>query len=490
MATTLTAEQQNILAAVQAAQPGDIIEVMARAGTGKTFTAREISKILPSANILYMAFNKSTQVEADKSFPDNVKARTSHSLAWAYGRKYTKRMTKPMGSATRVRYTDAAPKLGVKDAEIGNELLGADRVLRIALAAVARFARSADAEITAQHIWREQGIEDHAKLVKVVLPAAHKAWEDIQNGHVLNVAGEHYIKMWQLSKPRLNYDVIIYDEAQDANGAVADVVERQKHAIVIVIGDSAQAINGWNGAVDYLAKVSAKAKVVLPLSESWRFGQHVADAGNMFLSLLNVPADTLVKGRGKLQGTVETEFDSPNAVLCRTNAGCMQQAMAFLAKGKKVAIVGGGKTFQELAEGAQNLQNGRRSYHPDLAAFKNWGEVQEYSKLDEGRDLQVFVKMIDQLGAEAVITAMKSLTYKTEYADIVISTIHKAKGSEWKTVQIHTDCKAPERNSDGIFTGTLSDDMAMLYYVACTRAEQNLGIGGLSWIYDYAAQIH
>jgi hypothetical protein len=495
MANTLTPEQQSIVAAVQAAQPGDVIVVEARAGAGKTYTAVESARVLDAKGLqgTYMAFNKSTQLEADKKLPKTCRSRTSHSLAWAFGKKYTGRMTKPMGSATRVRYSDAARQLGIKDAEVGNELLGADRVLRIAVAAVGRFARSADNEITASHIWREQGIEDHGTLVKLILPVAHLVWADVQKefGGVLNVQGEHYIKMWQLTHPRINSQYIIYDEAQDANGAVADVVMRQRHAIIIVIGDSAQAINGWNGAVNSIQNIfKPVAKVVLPLSESFRFQQHIADAGNLFLGLLpGVTPETLVKGRGKLQGEVTDTLANPDAVLCRTNAGCLQQAMEFLGKGKRVHIVGGGKTIQELAEGARCLMAGRRSYHPDLAAFKNWAEVQDYAKDDEGRDLAVFVKMIDQLGTEAIIDAMKRLAYKAEYADVVISTMHKAKGLQWLSVQIHTDVKAPKQNTDGRFTEELSEEMAMLLYVACTRAEQNLGIGGVSWIYEYVAQL-
>ena len=489
MATTQTPEQQAIIAAVQAAQPGATVVIEARAGAGKTYTAREICKTYPaSTKILYMAFNKSTQVEADRSFPKNVSCRTSHSLAWSFGRKYTHRMTKPMGKATRVRYSDAARQLGIQDATIGNELLGADRVLRIAMSAVNRWCRTADAEVTQSHIWREQGIDNHDKLVKVILPVAKLAWNDIENGHVLNVNGEHYIKMWQLSKPRLNFDVIIYDEAQDANGAVANVVERQTQAVRAIIGDGAQAINGWNGAVNAIKKFAETAGVVLPLSKSFRFGQAIADTGNLFLRLLEVPENTLVKGFEQIHSMVGM-LVTPDAVLCRTNGGCIAVAMDYLATGRRVHIVGGGKTYKELAEGAQHLQAGRRSYHPDLAAFKTWEEVVEYAKDDEGADLRPFVKLISEHGAQAIIAAMDRLTYKAEYADIVVSTMHKAKGLEWKCVQIGPDVKAPKQNTEGRFTEMLTEEQLMLFYVAVTRAQEVLDIGSLGFIYEYVAQM-
>ena len=479
-----TAEQQWIEAAVKAAKSGDIVVVRARAGTGKTTTARQIARALSGKKILYMAFNKSTQTEAEKSFPSNVSARTSHSLAWGFGKLYRNRMPKPMGTAPRVRMSDAARQLGVSDVEIGEHRLAADRVLRIALNAVARFARSADSEVTACHVSLQQGMErEHRALCEVIVPVARRAWEDIKSGSALNVQGEHYIKMWQLSRPTLKYDVIIYDEAQDANGAVAAVIESQPHAVVIAIGDDAQAINGWNGAVDFLSRVKATAD--LPLSQSFRFGQAIADAGNKWLGLLGVPEATMVKGYDRINSVVE-HLDDPDAVLCRTNGGCVAVAIRYLSAGKKVAIVGGGQAFKELAQAALQLQSGGRAYHPDLAAFKSWEEVEAYAKEDEGADLRPFVKIINQVGAAEVIRCMESLAGEG-YADVTVSTMHKSKGREWKRVQIHTDCPEPEK-AGGVYTGTVSREQAMLYYVASTRAIEVLDDEGFSWINDYLAQ--
>lgn len=484
-----TVEQQNIIDAAEKAQPGDVIVVQARAGSGKTTTAVQIAKVLASKKVLYLAFNKSTQLEFNAKGLPNVESRTSHSLAYGFGAKYRHRMTKPMGYAKRVPAYLAAQQLGVPEVEIGDVTLEPARVLRIALGAVGRFARSADTEITKYHVRWVQGLEDrHDEVVNAVLPVARQAWNDIKtkNG-VLNVQGEHYIKMWQLSRPSLTkYDVIVYDEAQDANGAVMDVVKRQGHAIRFAIGDSAQAINGWNGAVDALAKFEETAKVSLPLSQSFRFGQAVADEGNKFLALLGVPAETLVKGFDKIDSKVEA-LTSPDAVLCRTNGGCIAVAIKYLAEGRKVAIVGGGGTFKELAEGALQLQSYGKTSHPDLANFKSWQEVQKFVKEDEGADLRPFVKIIDETGAREVVEAMGRLTYKEEYADVVVSTMHKAKGREWKRVQIHTDCPEPKKSEDGRYEGVVTEEQAMLYYVAVTRAQEVLDNAGLAWIDEYLA---
>jgi ATP-dependent exoDNAse (exonuclease V) beta subunit len=93
-------------------------------------------------------------------------------------------------------------------------------------------------------------------------------------------------------------------------------------------------------------------------------------------------------------------------------------------------------------------------------------EVVEYSKLDEGEDLRLMVKLIDEFGAETIIKALKSMQEEKD-ADVVISTAHRSKGREWDHVTLAADfpteskCGDPERK---------------LLYVAVTRAKKTLDV--------------
>jgi len=60
----------------------DVLEVIAFAGTGKTTTLYEYTRIRPHLSFLYVAFNKSVQLEAASKFPNNVTCMTAHGLAW------------------------------------------------------------------------------------------------------------------------------------------------------------------------------------------------------------------------------------------------------------------------------------------------------------------------------------------------------------------------------------------------------------------------
>ena len=75
--------------------PGQVLKVLAFAGTGKTTTLVAYARKRPGRRFLYLAFNKSVQLEAAKKFPANVMARTAHSLAFqAKGFQYKDRLVK------------------------------------------------------------------------------------------------------------------------------------------------------------------------------------------------------------------------------------------------------------------------------------------------------------------------------------------------------------------------------------------------------------
>ena len=130
-------------------------------------------------------------------------------------------------------------------------------------------------------------------------------------------------------------------------------------------------------------------------AQSFRFGQAVADEANKWLELLNAPLR--LKGFDKIKSEIVT-LDAPKAILCRTNAQVVAEALHAQQDDKTVAIVGGTTEIRMFAEAAQDLMSGQGTSHPDLTAFKSWGDVQEYVQDDAGSDLKVFVKLIDEYG--------------------------------------------------------------------------------------------
>jgi hypothetical protein len=361
------------------------------------------------------------------------------------------------------------------------QVLAPAQAARLAMDTVARFCHSAAAELRPHHVPAIPGLDEPkttAALAEVVVPLARCAWADLSRPDGgLRFAHDHYLKLWQLSAPRLDCEVVLLDEAQDANPVIADLVDRQQHAQRILVGDRSQAIYGWRGAIDAMATFNADAR--LALSQSFRFGPAIAAEANKWLGLLGAPLR--LRGSGQIASRLGA-LAQPDAVLCRTNAEAVTQLLAAAEVGRRAALVGGGNEIRRLAEAAVSLRAGLPTDHPELFAFKTWGEVQDYVAQDTaGSDLKVMVGLIDRHGPELVIDVMDRLVPE-QSAELVVSTAHKAKGREWPTVRIAADFREPKGEQ-----ASLARSEAMLAYVAVTRARQILDNDGLAWLDRYLA---
>lgn len=490
-----TPEQQ---AAIEAFATGDDLVIQAGAGTGKTSTLRMLAESAPRRRGLYVAFNRAIANDAKASFPRNVQAATAHSLAFrAVGHQYRDRLDGP-----RVPARLAAQYLGI----IGPMQLGSDvpilapqQTARIAMGTVARFARSADPEPHAGHIPPVTKFDTPAQrhaLAAEILPLARKAWADVTatRGR-LKFTHDHYLKIWQLSRPILPCEFVLFDEAQDADPVVASIIGNQPNAQRIVVGDSAQAIYEWRGAINAMEKFPGKR---LTLSKSFRFGPAVAAEANRWLDQLDAPLR--LTGHDPIPSRIVDQLGEPDAILCRSNAGAMTQVMTQLARGRRVALVGGGKDIRDLAAAAIALKAGAPCDHPELFAFRTWGEVQDYVAMDEGgSDLRAMVKLIDDYGPDSLIAAIdrlvdeptdrggKPMALTSSAPDVVVSTAHKAKGREWPAVLIGEDFYPPKNDDDGT-PGDPDAGELRLAYVAVTRARLVLDRGSLRWLDTYAPQ--
>lgn len=476
MSFSPTQEQAAIL---EAFATGQDMVVEAGAGTGKTSTLRLLGESTDRTG-LYLAYNKAIQKEAEGSFPSNVECRTAHSLAYrAVGKNYRARLNGPRVTSREQVAILGIPSNGFSMGEIG---IAAWQVASLAMQGVAKFCNSADTEITKYHMPKLDGAEEvQADLDSFLLPFARKAWAELQglNGK-LKFTHDMYLKIWALTNPVIETDFILFDEAQDANPVIAGIVAAQSATTqTVFVGDRSQAIYGWRGAVDAMATFDGK---VLPLTQSFRFGPSIAAEANKLLDYLEAPLR--LEGFAQIASTVEIVAE-PNAILCRTNAECIRQAMSFQEAGKKVAIVGGTGEIKRFAEASIELQGGRGTRHPDLMAFESWSEVQAYVQNDEGRDLRVMVKLIDEYGAHAIIDVANQSEGQEKNADIVISTAHKAKGREWNSVKIAPDFKAPKEED----SGKLSRPEAMLIYVAVTRAQITLDRSAIQWVDGLVEQV-
>jgi superfamily I DNA/RNA helicase len=272
---------------------------------------------------------------------------------------------------------------------------------------------------------------------------------------------DHYLKFWQLNDPRIPGDFILFDEGQDASPVMLDAVAQQD-AQLVVVGDTQQQIYEWRGAVNALAQVDGDKAF---LTQSFRFGQPIAELANEVLSVLG--AELRLTGSPTIESAVGRVMHA-HVVLARSNAVAVESVLSLQRTGYKTHLVGGGEDVVAFAKAASMLMDGDRPWHPDLACFDSWGEVQDYVANDpQGDELKVLANLVDEYGVDIILQALEQTTAEAA-ADVVVSTAHKSKGREWGRVRLAGDFP-------GEVDPTQPGELRLLY-VAATRAANRLDV--------------
>jgi hypothetical protein len=358
-----------------------------------------------------------------------------------------------------------APAFGFKSS-ISNHVLDPAQTARYVQTTVKNFCKSIDQEISAKHVEIPFIVKADSRnsnaFVHKVLPLANKVWNDLLTHQgFMRFSHDYYLKMWQLGKPTIGSDYILFDEAQDADPVMLDVVNSQSASQLIYCGDQYQAIYEWRGAKNALKMVHVDKH--LWLTQSFRFGDAIAEEANRFLKLLGAPK--MIKGLSSVNSKLR-EVANPDAILCRTNAGVISALMEEQMKGRLAAIIGRTQDLIEFAEACQQLIQGGRTGHPELAPFSNWesvlGFIAEYP--EEAQEIKTMVELVQSFGTSKLISALDQVVTEKQ-ADVVISTAHRAKGREWNNVRLQ---------GDFLHVDDMDTEDLRLAYVAVTRAQNIL----------------
>jgi superfamily I DNA/RNA helicase len=438
------------------------VVIKAFAGAGKTSTMRMVSKQMEKTNpdwkILYLAFNKAIQKEAEKKFGDNVECRTTHSLAYeAEGSKYRHKLN---GS---VRLTNIVDELGLDGWDKWN------------LAKNIWFT-------VAKYIGTDNKLFDLAMVPfdandkRTILTGAQELWKQMKELDNTNIPMTHdgYLKLYQLSNPQLQYDMIIIDEAQDSNPTVINIINKQTCSRVWV-GDEHQAIYQFRGSSS--AFKSIKIHKQFTLSESFRFGSSVAGIANQLLGKYKGETVKLTGSGGKdsLKVSVNKETDEQLAIINRTNALVFENAVYALKKHIPFHIIGG-----TSAEETRTIEDAFKLYTDDkqgirdplLKKFKRWADLEDYVKNSEDPEYKKVMELILKYKYEIpdLLRDIKTKKVTIKKAKLVLSTVHKCKGLEFDAVKLENDFVDMRRK--GI--GEIKDEEINLMYVALTRAKKQL----------------
>ena len=481
---TLTEEQMAIINST-----GDI-RINAVAGSGKTTTIIEYAATRPSGSrILYLAFNRSVKLEAARKFEERglgyVKIETAHSLAYkhiVYDYGYT---IKAQGYKTH-EIVDLLDLRG--NGEKHTEYIVAGHISKF----LTYFCNSdkakvqdlnyldtvSDAKAKAFVKSFYGGIEEGTRLLLAKMDKGE-----------IDITHDFYLKKFQLSAPSLPYDYMLFDEGQDASGAMLDVFLKQR-ATKVIVGDMHQQIYAWRHAVNSLAKTDF---TTFRLSASFRFPQDIALLASGIISWKNhlyeqEPVSITGRGMGARGGS--------KATIARTNLGLLVKAIEYITDNRKVKQIyfeGNISSYTYADDGASlydvlSLFNNSQDRIRDklVKSMKDIDELEEYIEKTEDVQLSMMVELVKEYGNEiyGIIKSLKDLHAGDEdraKAEMIFSTVHRAKGMEYDTVFLVDDFITEEKlkklkdKDDTLNTTKLNEEINLLY-VAVTRTRYQLYI--------------
>ena len=528
---TPTDEQSAIIGVVAG---GDSLVVKALAGTGKTTTMEMCAESIPGKKICYIAFNATVAHAGAKRFSSNVTSLTAHAAALrspypgldgkTFARIYLPRVLPALDVRRKI---EDALRLQIDQLRSytagshGGRPLPRSLAVSAIVDTLANFCRSDEKSVLPDHVpydirmiiageGSSSVFRDSEQFSSLAAKAAGELWclmADPMSS--FPVYHDVYLKAWELLSPQLDYDVLFFDEAQDGNPVMLSIVKNQSSLQRVLVGDRHQAIYGWRGAKNAMDAFPEFAE--LPLTASWRYGQLIADQGQKFLDAKGDSSKLLGLAAHECVVHDEDGGMEADAILCRTNAGLITEALklAQSGSGKKFKVVGGIKSALDMIRAAWAMKRGEQiPFCPEFkyfSAFENpWEMLVEVSKTNDGQQFSPIVSFVEKysktsVNIDSMIGKLESLAVDGRTKGVVeLSTAHKAKGMEWGAVKISSDFQKsdivrkmpPEfeptkRNLDsGAYRLDESsgyrewyrfdEELCNLCYVTVTRAEKSL----------------
>lgn len=450
---TLTTEQRGI---VKSNAPYLVVEAFA--GASKTFTLVQYALARPYEKMLYVAFNKAIQMEAQAKFPPNVQCKTTHALAFPYtGRLYAHK-------TGMLRPNDVMRFYGIP-------VLDATYLV----STIDRFIASADRTILADHVPPEVPLV-HRDLA---LEQAINLWEEVKNvdNTMLRMPHDGYLKLFQLSNPDLSskYQAILFDEFQDANPCTAAIYMNQRCKKVLV-GDRHQSIYGFRHAMHAFEMIEGEPERH-SLTHSFRFGRGVANVSNHLLKCFKNEQRSII-GLGVAELThARADRTRLYAIICRTNAKVFANAVALLNT-RKVHFVGGIDTYPlgKLLDVFQIWNNTHGAItDPFFRAFADFDELEAYAHAVDDKEIMSLMGAVKDYGNNLpglVANVRAQNCASREEADVLVMTVHRAKGLEFDQVVLENDFEEllDEHGQIRDMSGDEMEQEVNMLYVGMTRA--------------------
>lgn len=497
----LSGEQVDI---IKSCLEHDLVSIEAVSGAAKTSSLVAVSHNIKKRS-LFLTFSKALADEAKVVFPSHVDCRTLHSLAYRHvGNAYKHKLTRPQGKYKNLagtggeisKYFKISPILVSDEEYITSTFIGG-AVKNL----LTRYENSFEDDIDKIHIdyndikylttkfKKAFNKTIEKKFVNTVVRVAKKLWKlRIDKNSDVVCTHDTYQKLYVLSKPIIDTDILYVDEVQDCSHvSVRLVLDQIKngHCKIVVVGDRDQSIYGWRGAVmlnDYLDYNISKV-----LSHSFRYGQTVADlAMNILDNGKKIVGFDKVKTR--IVNSIDEEDYDSIAVLYRTNAALVDDALCRIEKGDKVNIEIDLSDYLNLLDSINALKTGNMKYvkHYEVLPYDNYEIFKE--EVSNNPALKRVFDVVERGEYWRVKDLFKNHKNNPNNKYTLV-TAHKSKGRTFPNVILGEDFPS-NYNSEGEWVG-LKEEEKRLLYVAVTRVQNIISYNNtVKEIIDYTKGVN
>jgi DNA helicase II / ATP-dependent DNA helicase PcrA len=292
----------------------------------------------------------------------------------------------------------------------------------------------------------------------------------------------HHVKIDQ-------YDWVLIDEAQDTNASrrALALLMLKRGGRLIAVGDRHQAIYGFTGAdadaLDLIA--NAVNAVQMPLTVTYRCPKAVVVEARKYVSHITAHESAIEGTVSHLKGDIVLSAKVGDAILCRFNAPIIELVYRFIAEGIPAKVEG-----REIGASMKTLvkRYKAKSYSVLVDRLDGYAEREGVKLRIKERESQAVaiqdkvncikviidrVQKIDPKNANPVDRVCQEIDTIFENdvnaKCVLLSTIHKSKGREWKNVYwLQTGASKWARMD------WEKEQEQNLNYVAVTRAQEHL----------------
>ena len=464
---------------------GRHIIVTADAGTGKTTTIEEGTKMIPSNfSILFVAYNKHI---ADNFIPKatkNTNVMTCHSLG------YRAVIRKMQLSGKRVNI-DAYKVHNLTKQILQNEFLELgqeeSRNMQPIIIKVVSLLKSTLLPVnkeSVEYILETYNIDNEVNhdiltqiCAKIMLKCAAvfgmKDSSDIDFDDQIWLPIVHNLSVTQ-------FDFVFVDETQDLNKSQLELILKavKPGGSIIAVGDSNQSIYGFRGAdveamEHMIERLNAK---VLPLSICYRCPtSHITLAQKYVQSIEPSP----YAKEGTIKNIKESELvnnvNEGDLILCRYTAPCVKYCLKVIKSGKKATVRGRDIMDSLISKVRKTKGTKMTDFLPNLKKdmLKEKANLESVGKSIESvidRYETILVLAEDCNDTNELIQKIQTI-FSDSITAITFSTVHRAKGLESNSICILKPSLMPSTYAR---TEKEFKQERNLQYISVTRSKDTL----------------